>query len=70
MRDATERPEAVQAGTVKLVGTNVEKITKATDLLLIDSSAYQQMVMVQNPYGDGKASSRIISSLANFNAGK
>src|SRR5690554_510967 len=52
MRDTTERPEAVDAGTVKLVGTNVERILKEIDSLLTDSSAYHKMSIAHNPYGD------------------
>ena len=64
MRDTTERPEAVEAGTVKLVGTQVEKITLELDRLLNDSSAYDAMSRAHNPYGDGKACNRILDILA------
>ncbi|EIT6974746.1 UDP-N-acetylglucosamine 2-epimerase (non-hydrolyzing) [Vibrio vulnificus] len=63
MRDTTERPEAVAAGTVKLVGTNVEKIVANLNSLLTDSEAYQTMSFAHNPYGDGKACKRILDSL-------
>ena len=63
MRDTTERPEAVSAGTVKLVGTSIEKITSEVDLLLSDESVYRNMSEAHNPYGDGKASARIINAL-------
>ncbi|HFQ5342493.1 TPA: non-hydrolyzing UDP-N-acetylglucosamine 2-epimerase [Vibrio vulnificus] len=63
MRDTTERPEAVAAGTVKLVGTNVEKIVSNLNTLIIDSKAYQAMSFAHNPYGDGKACKRILDSL-------
>lgn len=59
MRDTTERPEAVEAGTVKLVGTRVEKITQELDTLLTDNDAYSRMSHAHNPYGDGKACERI-----------
>jgi UDP-N-acetylglucosamine 2-epimerase (non-hydrolysing) len=59
MRDTTERPEAVSAGTVKLVGTNKQKIIAEVTRLLNDSSDYQCMSHAHNPYGDGKAASRI-----------
>ena len=59
MRDTTERPEAVQAGTVKLVGTNAETIVQELNCLLTDSAAYQQMSQAHNPYGDGLACQRI-----------
>ncbi len=63
MRDTTERPEAVAAGTVKLVGTNVEKITASLDSLLNDEEAYKEMSFAHNPYGDGKACQRILDAL-------
>ncbi|HAS6089095.1 UDP-N-acetylglucosamine 2-epimerase (non-hydrolyzing) [Vibrio vulnificus] len=63
MRDTTERPEAVAAGTVKLVGTDVEKIVSNLNSLLTDSEAYQTMSFAHNPYGDGKACQRILNSL-------
>lgn len=63
MRDTTERPEAVDAGTVILVGTSQEKIVLETSRLLNDESAYQAMAMSHNPYGDGKASERIVKIL-------
>lgn len=64
MRDTTERPEAVSAGTVKLVGTDVEKIVSNLNELLTDESAYQAMSYAHNPYGDGKACERILNELA------
>ncbi|ELB2966990.1 UDP-N-acetylglucosamine 2-epimerase (non-hydrolyzing) [Vibrio parahaemolyticus] len=63
MRDTTERPEAVAAGTVKLVGTDVEKITASLDSLLKDEEAYKEMSFAHNPYGDGKACQRILDAL-------
>ncbi|HDY7975439.1 TPA: non-hydrolyzing UDP-N-acetylglucosamine 2-epimerase [Vibrio vulnificus] len=63
MRDTTERPEAVAAGTVKLVGTDVEKIVSNINILITDSEAYQAMSFAHNPYGDGKACQRILDSL-------
>lgn len=63
MRDTTERPEAVDAGTVKLVGTNVDVITQNLAVLLTDDSAYKEMSFAHNPYGDGKACKRIIDVL-------
>lgn len=63
MRDTTERPEAVQAGTVKLVGTKVEKIVNETRKLLTDSATYGLMSHAHNPYGDGAACSQIIQTL-------
>ncbi len=63
MRDTTERPEAVEAGTVRLVGTDREKIVAETALLLNKTSAYRAMSMAHNPYGDGRAASRIVNIL-------
>ncbi|MFA0216748.1 non-hydrolyzing UDP-N-acetylglucosamine 2-epimerase [Vibrio cyclitrophicus] len=64
MRDTTERPEAVEAGTVKLVGTDVHEITSNLSELLLDEKAYQAMSFAHNPYGDGKACQRILDVLA------
>lgn len=66
MRDTTERPEAVTAGTVKLVGTNFAKIVSEVSLLLTRKDAYDAMAMAHNPYGDGHAASRIVESCANY----
>ena len=63
MRDTTERPEAVEAGTVKLVGTDVEMIVENLNQLLTDESAYHTMSFAHNPYGDGKACQRILNEL-------
>lgn len=63
MRDTTERPEAVEAGTVKLVGTDVRTICSAVNDLLTDQVAYEAMAFAHNPYGDGKACSRIVATL-------
>ena len=60
MRDTTERPEAVDAGTVILVGTDKDKIVNEASKLLMDKDAYKQMSGLHNPYGDGKASARIV----------
>lgn len=65
MRDTTERPEAVSAGTVKLVGTDVDKIVSNLNALLTDNNKYQEMSFAHNPYGDGKACQRILNKLAN-----
>ena len=64
MRDTTERPEAVDAGTVKLVGTNKSAIVSELENLLVDQSAYDAMSLAHNPYGDGMACSRICDILA------
>lgn len=63
MRDTTERPEAVSAGTVKLVGTNTSDIVRELNRLLVDTTAYQAMSYAHNPYGDGKACQRILEAL-------
>lgn len=63
MRDTTERPEAVEAGTVILVGTNKEKIIKECLDLLNNKDIYQQMSALHNPYGDGKACERIVNHI-------
>ncbi len=63
MRDTTERPEAVDAGTVRLVGTSREKIVGETRRLLTDEAEYTRMSRAHNPYGDGKAVERIIQSI-------
>lgn len=63
MRDTTERPEALEAGTVKLVGTDREKIFNEVSTLLDDTAAYARMSQAVNPYGDGLACSRIVERL-------
>jgi len=65
MRDTTERPEAVEAGTVRLVGTDREDIVKQVTRLLYDDDEYQAMSRAHNPYGDGKACERILDALKN-----
>ncbi|MBU1053731.1 MAG: UDP-N-acetylglucosamine 2-epimerase (non-hydrolyzing) [Proteobacteria bacterium] len=66
MRDTTERPEAVEAGTVRLVGTNVDNIIKEVSSLLLDPEAYKVMSRAHNPYGDGLASKRIVKICQEF----
>lgn len=63
MRDTTERPEALEAGTVKLVGTDYDKIVNEVSALLDNPSHYEEMSKAVNPYGDGKACERIVSAL-------
>lgn len=63
MRDTTERPEAVEAGTVKLVGTNAEAIVSNVTALLLDKEMYKRMSETHNPYGDGQVCERIIAAL-------
>ncbi|MBE2898700.1 UDP-N-acetylglucosamine 2-epimerase (non-hydrolyzing) [Pasteurellaceae bacterium 20609_3] len=67
MRDTTERPEAVAAGTVRLVGSNRDTIVEQVVKLLDDGQAYQEMAQAKNPYGDGKASQRIVKALLEMN---
>jgi UDP-N-acetylglucosamine 2-epimerase (non-hydrolysing) len=64
MRDTTERPEAVSAGTVKLVGTDVSRIVNEVSTLLTNDNAYKEMSVAHNPYGDGAASQRILDAIA------
>jgi UDP-N-acetylglucosamine 2-epimerase (non-hydrolysing) len=63
LRDTTERPEAVEAGTAMLVGTTAEKIVSAASLLLDDTSVYDAMACASNPYGDGRAGVRIADAI-------
>jgi UDP-N-acetylglucosamine 2-epimerase (non-hydrolysing) len=69
MREKTERPEAVLAGTVKLVGTDYRRIVDEAQLLLDNPAAYNAMARVHNPYGDGQASSRIAELIHSFLTG-
>ena len=66
MRETTERPEAVEAGTVRLVGTNEETIVDAISELMNNKTHYDQMSFAHNPYGDGEASARIADALHDF----
>ncbi len=63
MRETTERPEAVDAGTVRLVGTDIQRIVEGVSALLTDQDAYEVMARAHNPYGDGQASERIAQLL-------
>ena len=63
LRDTTERPEGVQAGTLKLVGTHYDRVKKEMEQLLNDPKEYQSMARAKNPYGDGQASQRICAAL-------
>lgn len=65
MRDTTERPEALDAGTVKLVGTDYQKIVDSVSILLDDTKEYEKMSKAVNPYGDGLACGRIVEFIAN-----
>ena len=64
MRETTERPEGVEAGTARLVGTDADRIVAETERLLDDPQAYAHMARAHNPFGDGKASARIVELLA------
>jgi len=64
MRETTERPEGVEAGTARLVGTDADRIVAETDRLLDDRDAYEEMARAHNPFGDGKATGRIVELLA------
>lgn len=66
MRDTTERPEGVDAGTVKLVGADAEAIVREASALLSDETAYRKMANARNPYGDGQAAQRIVRALDGF----
>ena len=66
MREITERPEGVEAGTLKLVGTNNARIVEAARHLLDDRSAYEQMAKAANPFGDGHAAEKIVQALLDF----
>lgn len=66
LRDTTERPEGVAAGTLKLVGTEVDKVRIEMIRLLEDETAYTEMANAKNPYGDGKASERIMDAIAYY----
>ncbi len=63
LRDTTERPEGIDAGTLELVGTDEEKVYERTHALLTDNELYQSMSRAANPYGDGKASQRIVNAI-------
>ena len=64
LRNTTERPEAVEAGTARLVGTEVDAIVSACEQLLTDPNVYRAMAQAKNPFGDGHASERILDVLA------
>ena len=66
LRDTTERPEGVEAGTLKLVGTESEKVKQEMEELLDNAAEYQRMSQAKNPYGDGKASERILDVIAYY----
>jgi len=63
LRETTERPEAITAGTVRLIGTNTARIIEEAEILLEDKKAYDKMAKAVNPYGDGRAAERIVRAL-------
>ena len=65
LRDTTERPEGIKAGTLKLAGTDEENIYNLTKELLVNKDEYEKMSKASNPYGDGKASKRITDAIIN-----
>jgi UDP-N-acetylglucosamine 2-epimerase (non-hydrolysing) len=69
MRAVTERPEAVEAGTVMLVGTERQKIIEGMESVLLDRRLYRRMARAHNPYGDGKAAERIVDILGEWASG-
>jgi UDP-N-acetylglucosamine 2-epimerase (non-hydrolysing) len=66
LRRTTERPEAVEAGTARLIGTDTDEIVAATTQLLENASDYEQMARAHNPFGDGQASQRIVEASRRF----
>ena len=66
LREVTERPEAVEAGTVRLVGTDRAAIVRETAKLLTDDAAYRAMSRAHNPYGDGHAAGRVVAACVDF----
>ena len=66
LRDVTERPEAVEYGTVKLVGTDIARIVEEAQILIKDKEAYEKMSKSINPYGDGLASKRIVKAILKY----
>ena len=66
LRDTTERPEGVEAGTLKMVGTDEETVYDETTRLLESKEAHQEMAHASNPYGDGQASQRILDAMAYY----
>jgi len=66
LRDTTERPEGVAAGTLKLVGTHADNVTEGMKLLLDNVDTYQKMAQAKNPYGDGNASEKILDAIHHY----
>ena len=70
VRETTERPEGVEAGTLRLVGTSVDNIVKQVGILLEDRDEYERMSKAENPYGDGRASERIVNAVIRYFRGR
>ena len=70
MRNTTERPEGIKAGTLRMVGTDETRIYEEIRDLLTNPELYHQMATAKNPYGDGKASERIVHAILNWRTGK
>ena len=66
LRTETERPEAVEAGTIKLAGIETDKIYEEAKKLLLDEEAYKEMAHAENPYGDGTACIKILDVISNY----
>jgi UDP-N-acetylglucosamine 2-epimerase (non-hydrolysing) len=70
LRDVTERPEGIDAGTLKLIGTDATRVYGEMARLLTDEAEYSRMSRAQNPYGDGHAAERIVEAIVNWNGVK
>jgi UDP-N-acetylglucosamine 2-epimerase (non-hydrolysing) len=66
MREVTERPEGVEAGTVRVIGADAARIVREVALLLKDPDEYRRMSEIRNPYGDGKAAGRVVGRIREF----
>ena len=66
LRDTTERPEGIEAGTLKLVGTSPETVRAAMEDLILNPESYEEMAQAKNPYGDGQAAERILDAIAYY----
>jgi UDP-N-acetylglucosamine 2-epimerase (non-hydrolysing) len=66
LREVTERPEGIEAGTVRLVGTDAQRIVAQARRLLDDPAAHAEMARAINPYGDGKAAARIVKAILDY----
>ena len=66
MRENTERPEAVSAGTVRLIGTDEDRLVREVSALITDEAAYALMSNAVNPYGDGRAAARVVAAIEAF----